>query len=105
MKANKAQMELLNEEHNSIFQKATNETTWAIKTNAAPPTCDLHWHHHTEHFLTGFIRLPSGQLYAFAKSYEFDNGPNTLANNHQTVLVHSLVIYITLLPDWTRTVH
>lgn len=31
----------------------------------------------TTHFLMGFIRDPSGQLYALAKSSEFDNGPHT----------------------------
>lgn len=33
--------------------------------------------HHTLHLLCGFMGLPSGQLYAFAKSLEFDNGPIT----------------------------
>lgn len=34
--------------------------------------------HHSEHFSTGFILLPEGQLYASANSCEFDSGPRTL---------------------------
>ena len=34
--------------------------------------------HHTEHFFSGFILLPTGQLYALANSCEFDKGPRTL---------------------------
>lgn len=32
----------------------------------------------TEHFFFGFILLPSGHLYAAAKSLEFERGPSTL---------------------------
>ncbi len=34
--------------------------------------------HQTEHFLSGFILVSTGQLYALAKSCELDKGPSTL---------------------------
>ena len=37
--------------------------------------------YHTAHFLRGFILLPAGQLYASAKSLEFDSDPTTLKHN------------------------
>lgn len=61
--------------HRTICDEMITSVALMISAQNPDSTQSLY---HTRHLCSGFIGLPDGQLYAFAKSSEFDNGPFTL---------------------------